>query len=116
MCSGRPSPGVSHRPARSRVGRRMTNEHIPNTGETFSAFDAVAVQRELRQELGLDAEVFPLPAFIGMISDEIQLWREAGRTDSEIAEAIRKAIGHKIDAGDIAQFYAPPEERRQHRS
>lgn len=79
---------------------------------SFSAQDAVAVQRELRRSLGLGAEAFPLPAFVGMISDEIEQLRAAGRSDADIAALIKTTIGRDFDPADIARFYAGPEERR----
>lgn len=80
----------------------------------FSAQEAVAVQREMRRALGLDAETFPLPAFVGMISDEIEQLRAAGRSDADIAQMIKTTIGRDIDPAVIAAHYAPPEARRGH--
>jgi hypothetical protein len=78
----------------------------------FSAQEAVAVQLELRRALGLGPEAFPLPAFIGMISDEIEQLREAGRSDADIAGMISTTIGRDVAALDVARFYAPPQARR----
>lgn len=80
---------------------------------TFSAEDAVAVQRELRRSLGLAAETFPLPAFIGMISDEIEQFRGAGRSDDDVVAVIKGTLGRDIAAQEIAEHYAPPEARRR---
>jgi hypothetical protein len=79
---------------------------------TFSAQEAVAVQREMRRALGLEAERFPLPAFVGMISDEIEQLRAAGRSDADIAAMIRTTIGREVEPDALDRFYAPPEERR----
>ncbi len=79
---------------------------------TFSSQEAVAVQRELRGSLGLGPEAFPLPAFIGMISDEIEQFRSAGRSDADIAAVIKNTIGRDVAPSDIAEFYAPPDARR----
>ena len=81
---------------------------------TFSVQEAVTVQRELRRALGLAAERFPLPAFIGMISDEIEQFRAGGRSDAEIATLIKGTIGRDVDPSDIARFYAKREERAGH--
>jgi hypothetical protein len=78
----------------------------------FSAQEAVAVQRELRRSLGLEAETFPLPAFIGMISDEIEQLRAGGRSDADIAALIKTTIGREIEPQAIARFYAEPDARR----
>ena len=80
--------------------------------ETFSAQEAVAVQRELRRSMGLGAESFPLPAFIGMISDEVEQFRAAGKSDVDVAAVIKSVIGREVKPEDIAKFYAPAEERR----
>jgi hypothetical protein len=78
---------------------------------TFSANDAVAAQRELRRRLGLSDEQFPLPAFIGMLSDEIEKMRTAGHSDAEVAATITHATGKPLSPDDIATFYARPEAR-----
>lgn len=78
---------------------------------TFSAEQAVRAQRDLRAALGLGEEAFALPAFIGMISDEIQQMRQAGRTDAEVIDIVAKATGQAISAEDLTRFYASPEDR-----
>ena len=45
---------------------------------TFTVDEAIAAQREMRKRLGLGEEKFSLPAFIGMISDEIEKTRATG--------------------------------------
>ena len=80
--------------------------------QTFSIQEAVAVQRELRRTLGLGEESFPLPAFVGMISDEIEQFRAAGKSDADIADVIKNTVGRDVNPDTIAQFYAPPEDRR----
>ena len=79
---------------------------------TFSAEEAVAVQRELRRSLGLGAEAFPLPAFVGMISDEIEQFRAAGKSDADIAAVIKTTVGRDVRPEDLSRFYASPDERR----
>ena len=81
--------------------------------QTFSAEEAVRVQRELRRALGKDAERFPIKAFVGMISDEIEEFRAAGRTDEDIAAIVSTAIGRHIAPETLAEHYAPPELRRR---
>ncbi len=81
---------------------------------TFTGQQAAQAQTALRQELGLAAEQFPLQAFVGMISDEIEQLRSQGRTDVQIAALIEKAIGTKIPAEQVTQFYASPEARGRH--
>jgi hypothetical protein len=77
----------------------------------FSAEEAVAVQRAMRAELGLGPEAFPLPAFVGMISDEIDQLRAAGRSDEEVAALIARTIGREVSAGAISAHYASRGER-----
>lgn len=78
---------------------------------SFSIEQALATQRHMRGLLGLPDERFPLPAFIGMISDEIEQMRAAGRTDSDIADLIGEATGVRPETADIARYYAAPEDR-----
>ena len=84
---------------------------MADDAQTFSIQEATAAQRVLRQSLGLGPEAFPLPAFIGMISDEIEKLRAAGRSDGDVAAMIREAIGREVAPYEIARFYAPPGER-----
>ena len=80
---------------------------------TFSADDAVAAQRALRQALGLPEERFPAQAFVSMISDEIEQMRAQGRTDQEVADVIRTVTGHDLPASFLADNYAAPDTRQQ---
>ena len=79
--------------------------------ETFTLAEALAAQREMRAALGLAEERFPLPAFIGMVSDEIEQLRVNGKSDAEIAALISEATGRAVGAEDVAQYYATERER-----
>ena len=79
---------------------------------SFTLEEAIAAQRAMRRNLGLDEETFPVPAFVGMVSDEIEKLRSAGRSDGEIADIVRQATGKTIAADDIAEHYATPEQRQ----
>ena len=79
----------------------------------FTLDQAMRAQRQLRAELGLGEERFPLPAFIGMISDEIEQMRQSGRSDADIIAIIEATTGYRIDGGDLERHYAPPEQRRR---
>lgn len=81
---------------------------------TFTGQQAATAQTALRRALGLDPEQFSVPAFIGMVSDEIEQLRTQGKTDDQIAELIEQAIGVKLSAETITRFYATPEERGHH--
>jgi hypothetical protein len=80
---------------------------------TFTVDEAIAAQREMRKRLGLSEEKFALPAFIGMISDEIEKTRAAGGSDAEIAATVEHATGKRISPDDVTKFYAGPERRRR---
>jgi hypothetical protein len=80
--------------------------------ETYSIQEALKVQEAMRTELGLKPERFETPAFVGMLSDEIEKLRDAGRSDGEIAELVRQEIGRDLSPADIAKYYASPEDRR----
>ena len=73
---------------------------------------AADAQTALRRALGLPPEEFPLPAFVGMISDEIEQLRARGDTDDAIAALISETTGIPISSDTIERFYASPEERR----
>lgn len=79
---------------------------------TFKLEQALAAQQALRASLGLREEVFPVEAFIGMISDEIEASRTAGRDDSPIVALVAQVTGKMISVADIRQFYATPDRRR----
>lgn len=82
------------------------------TDPTFTAEDALATTKALRQALGRGPEQFPAQAFVGMISDEIEQLRAQGKDDSTIAALITEATGKPVTAELIADHYAPAEERR----
>lgn len=85
-----------------------------DTPKMYPIEEALKAQRSLRQAAGLGPEHFPIQAFVGMISDEIQSLRERGKTDDEIASIIRRNSAIEISAAEIAENYAPPEKRGQH--
>ena len=80
-------------------------------GKMYPVEEAIAAQRALREKAGLGPEMFPVQAFVGMISDEIEGLRKQGHTDAEIAEVIRTHSRIEITPEEIAENYASPEER-----
>jgi hypothetical protein len=82
--------------------------------QTFTGTQATTAQTALRKALGLSPENFPVQAFIGMISDEIEQLRAAGQDDAAIAALVSEATGQTVDAETIARFYASPEARGHH--
>ena len=79
--------------------------------KTYGIEEALKAQRALRSAAGLGEEKFPIEAFVGMISDEVQALRQTGKTDEQIAELIRSSSEIEISASEIAENYASPEER-----
>lgn len=77
----------------------------------FTLPEALRAQKHMRDALGLGEEQFPVPAFINMVSDEIEQLREAGRSDSEIAALVEESSGHALTEADIARYYTPAEDR-----
>jgi hypothetical protein len=80
--------------------------------KTYSLEKALKAQAALRTAAGLETEQFPVQAFVGMISDEIQVLREQGHTDERIAKLIQESSGIPITAQEIDEHYATPEERQ----
>ena len=82
-----------------------------NSNTTYSLDDALKAQKALRDLAGLAPERFPMEAFVGMISDEVEQLRKLGHSDEEIAEVIRRNSSIEISASEIAANYAAPELR-----
>jgi hypothetical protein len=79
----------------------------------FSLDQAMAAQRRLRALLDLAEETFPLPALIGMVSDEIEQMRASGRSDVDTARVLSEATGVAIGVDDVCRHYAPPGARQR---
>jgi|GEM_PF-1101736 len=79
--------------------------------QTITGQQAAEAQTALRKMLGLPPEQFPLSAFIGMVSDEIEQLRAKGKNDEEIATLIADAAGVNVSAIEIEKFYASPKAR-----
>ncbi len=82
---------------------------MKDTNVTLEA--ALKAQSAMRASAGLGPETFPVADFVGMVSDEIEQLRKAGRSDEEIARIISTSSPIQINAATIAQHYAPPEAR-----
>jgi hypothetical protein len=81
--------------------------------KTYPLEQALQAQKALRAAAGLGPEMFPIEAFVGMISDEIEQLRSQGKSDDQIAAIITKNSTIQITAAEIAQNYASPEDRHQ---
>jgi hypothetical protein len=84
------------------------NEH-----KMYRLEDALQAQKALRELAGMGPEMFPMEAFVGMISDEIEQLRKRGHSDEEIARTIAANSKIEITASEIAENYASPEARHQ---
>lgn len=80
---------------------------------TYSLDQSLQALNALRDAAGSPPEQFPLPAFIGMISDEIETLRTQGRSDAEIATLIHQSSGIEITPEQLAENYAPADQRRR---
>lgn len=76
--------------------------------------EAVKAHKALRAASGLGPEMFPIQAFVGMISDEVESLRKRGKTDEEIAKIVQENSSTEITATEIAENYATSEERHHH--
>lgn len=79
--------------------------------KTYPLEEALRAQKALRDFAGLEPEAFPIEAFVGMVSDEIEQLRNQGRTDTEIAQVISANSAIQITEAEIARNYASPEQR-----
>lgn len=88
------------------AGRMAAFDESPYTAE-----QAAAVTTALRSALGMPPQRFGTEQFVGMISDEIEQLRSAGKTDAEIAKLIADTCRIDIDAESLARYYAEPAAR-----
>ncbi len=82
---------------------------MSDSQKTFLLEEAIRAQKALREFAGLGPEKFPVEAFVGMISDEVETLRKQGHSDEEIAAVIRKNSGIDINGSEITENYAAPE-------
>lgn len=82
--------------------------------KTYPVEEAMKAQKALRDAAGLEPEQFPVSAFVGMISDEIEILRKRGKTDDQIASIIRDNSAIEITAAEIGENYASSGERHPH--
>ena len=80
---------------------------------TYPVEEAIRAQKALRQAAGLGPEQFPIQAFVGMISDEVEQLRRLGKSDEEIASLIEANSSIKITASEILENYVSPDERHR---
>ena len=81
----------------------------------FPVEEAVRAHKALREAAGLGPEMFPVAAFVGMISDEVQTLRERGFTDAQIVDLVKRHSAIELEETELRAQYATPEERQKHR-
>lgn len=81
--------------------------------KTYTLEEALKAQKALRAAANLAPECFPIPAFVGMVSDEIEQLRKQGKSDGDIAGIIAANSSIQVTPEEIMEHYAPPE-MRQH--
>lgn len=82
--------------------------------KSYPLQEALKAQQALRNAAGLEPEQFPIEAFVGMISDEIESLRNRGKSDEDIAALIENSSQIRITPAEIAENYASPEQRQHH--
>jgi hypothetical protein len=82
--------------------------------KTYPIQEALRAQQALRNLAGLEPEMFPVEAFVGMISDEVEALRKRGHSDAQIAKTIQDNSSIQITAAEVAAYYASPEDRHAH--
>ena len=82
-----------------------------NDHRTYPLQEALQAQQALRELGGLAPEQFPVEAFVGMVSDEIEHLRKLGHSDEQIAQVICKNSRIEVTAAEISEHYASPEQR-----
>ena len=87
----------------------MSHDNAP---KRYPIEEALRAQKALRQQAGLGPELFPIEAFVGMISDEIETLRSKGHSDEDIARTISSNSKIEITAEEITANYASPAAER----
>lgn len=80
---------------------------------TFTGRDAASITTALRDAAGLPEQRFTVEDFVGMISDEIEILRDQGKSDAQIA-AILEANGAHISEQEIRAYYVSADLRVYH--
>jgi hypothetical protein len=82
--------------------------------KTYSLEQAVRAQKALRDAAALGPERFPVPSLRRYDQRRDRKTPFPGKSDQDIATLIAANSNIKITAAEIAEHYAPPEERQQH--
>ena len=82
--------------------------------QEISLKEALRAQKAMRTAAGLGEEKFPVQAFVGMISDEIEALRKGGMSDEGIVALIERSSSIRLSTEELRENYASSEERHQH--
>ncbi|MDX2266081.1 MAG: hypothetical protein NW215_14065 [Hyphomicrobiales bacterium] len=77
----------------------------------FTLADFLTAQKALRDASGAEEETFNIEELIGMASDEIEMLKDQGKSDDEIAALMQKATGKPVTGAEVKEHYLTPEER-----
>jgi len=90
-----------------------TAEHNKPEEQAYPLEEILKAQGALRSAAKMPPERFPLPYAIGMFSDEIDVLRQKGRPDNEIAAIISGNSVIQVDADCLQRFYVAPQNRQR---
>jgi hypothetical protein len=79
----------------------------------FTLADFLTAQKALRDASGAEEETFNVEELIGMASDEIEMLKEQGKSDDEIAALMQKSTGKTVTGANVKEYYLTPEERER---
>jgi hypothetical protein len=74
----------------------------------YSMEDVVVAQMALRRAAGVAVDTLGLTAFVGAVGGEIDILRDAGFADDEIAAVVERATGRPLSPESIAQCRPRP--------
>ncbi|HEY1428112.1 MAG TPA: hypothetical protein VGF18_00935 [Candidatus Tumulicola sp.] len=80
----------------------------------YTAGQAAAANAALRAALDLPPQRFTAEQFVGMISEEIEQLRAAGRSDSDISELLQSKAGISVSTDEIGRYYVDEAGRAGH--
>ena len=93
------------------LGRILRKGERMNGAKMYRLDEALRALGGLREAAGLGPEMFPVQAFVGMISDEVEALREQGRSDEEIVGLIAASSGIGLSPDELRENFASAEKR-----
>ena len=86
-----------------RVPKEQSSSGFPGTKHRRTSCGG---DRSLRAALGLGSQEFTTEQFVGMISEEIEQLRAAGKTDADIAQILARDVGVRVSTDSIQRYYS----------